>query len=71
LARNPPHDGRIELAHIWMTEVGLLRWVQQQDEYVRESESANPVFYIEIVQKAQAIVAHAKSLGMDFASPVR
>ena len=60
-------DGRAELAHIWMSEEGLLRWLQKEDEIVRVA--LNPAFRDEVREKAGAIAARAKSMGMTVSWP--
>jgi DNA topoisomerase IA len=61
-ARIPGIHGRSELAHIWMTEKGLLRWLQFQDKTAKTT--VNPAFRVVVIQKARDIAKRAKGLGM-------
>ena len=55
-------DGRRELAHIWMTDAGLARWLQAQAEVARTT--LNPAFRVVVIQKAREIAKRAESLGL-------
>jgi hypothetical protein len=61
-------DGRAELAHLWMLEAGLLRWLQKEDANAREA--LNPAFRAEIRKKASAIAKRAKNMGMTVSWPL-
>jgi hypothetical protein len=61
-ARTPGIDGRGELAHIWMTEAGLARWLQARAEVARTT--LNPALRVVVIQKAREIAKRAESLGL-------
>jgi hypothetical protein len=53
LARSP-HDGRSELCHIWMTDIGLVRWLRAKTARALRVETFN---------KVRAIVERARGKG--------
>lgn len=63
-ARNPAAgDGRTELAHSWMTETGLLRWLRQRADAAGDAARAGGDGVL-IMKRAIALAERAKSLGM-------
>ena len=59
-----PGDGRIELCHVWMTEVGLARWLAKarDDAAIMKRRNLSPA--PEFMARIDAIAARARAIGM-------